>query len=86
MVCPHRQKGRGLSQCRHFADSGDMGQFFVIFVDIFYRWPFKLHEHLLQVVECKLPLLQLIWPLAGAFSQTRFSEIAYAAWTFAAGW
>jgi len=28
MVCPHRQRRRGLSQCGHFVDKGGGGQFF----------------------------------------------------------
>jgi len=31
MVCPHRQKGRGLSQCGHFSDKGE-GSLFRDFV------------------------------------------------------
>jgi len=30
MVCPHGQKGSGLSQCGHFSDKGGGGQFFAI--------------------------------------------------------
>jgi len=37
MVCPHGQ-GKGLIQCRHFADEGGLFFFFQFCADVFYGW------------------------------------------------
>jgi len=36
IVCPHRQEGRGVSQCRHFVDKGEGVKFSQFYVDVFY--------------------------------------------------